>query len=55
MTGAKTKIIKVPLPQDDPTQRCPDIARAKEHLGWNPTIPLRDGLERTIDYFRSIL
>tara|TARA_Y100000813_G_scaffold187203_1_gene160402 strand:- start:202 stop:1143 length:942 start_codon:yes stop_codon:yes gene_type:complete len=55
MTGAKTKIIKMPLPQDDPTQRCPDITRAKEHLGWNPTIPLRDGLERTIDYFRSIL
>lgn len=55
MTGAKTKIIKLPLPQDDPTQRCPDITRAKEHLGWNPTIALRDGLERTIDYFRSVL
>ena len=33
----------------------PDITRAKEHLGWNPTIALRDGLERTIDYFRGVL
>src|SRR4051794_34859737 len=44
-----------PLPQDDPTQRQPDIARACELLGWAPTIPLREGLERTIAYFQRHL
>jgi UDP-glucuronate decarboxylase len=40
-----------PLPEDDPRQRKPDITRAKQLLGWQPTIPLREGLERTIAYF----
>jgi UDP-glucuronate decarboxylase len=44
-----------PLPQDDPTQRRPDIARALRVLGWEPTIPLREGLQRTIPYFRQRL
>jgi len=54
MTGAKSEIVFMPLPEDDPTQRCPDITLAKSVLGWEPTIQLRDGLARTIDYFKSI-
>jgi Nucleoside-diphosphate-sugar epimerases len=42
-----------PLPQDDPKQRRPDITRAQTWLGWNPTIPLREGLERTVPYFKN--
>jgi len=44
-----------PLPADDPRQRQPDISLAREKLGWAPTIDLRDGLQRTIDYFKLIL
>jgi hypothetical protein len=44
-----------PLPQDDPTQRRPDITRARELLNWQPTIPLRQGLERTVPYFAQRL
>ncbi|MDP4795339.1 MAG: SDR family oxidoreductase [Rhodospirillales bacterium] len=54
MTHSKSEIIFKPLPQDDPTQRCPDITLAKNVLGWEPTIQLRDGLQRTIDYFKSL-
>ena len=53
LTGSKSEIVFRPLPQDDPVRRRPDIALAKEKLHWEPTIPLRDGLTRTIDYFRS--
>ncbi|WP_416674589.1 UDP-glucuronic acid decarboxylase family protein [Egbenema bharatensis] len=42
-----------PLPQDDPRRRKPDITRAKTHLGWQPTVPLQDGLKRTIEDFRE--
>jgi UDP-glucuronate decarboxylase len=45
----------MPLPQDDPLQRRPDITKARELLGWEPTIPLRQGLERTIDYFKTLV
>ncbi len=55
MTGSKSEIVLKPLPADDPMQRCPDISLAKEKLGWAPTIPLKDGLERTIAYFKGIL
>ncbi len=55
MTGAKSEIVLKPLPQDDPMQRCPDISLAKLAIDWEPAIPLRDGLERTIAYFKSIL
>jgi len=55
MTDAKSEVVLKPLPQDDPTQRCPDISLAKSSIDWEPTIPLRDGLERTIAYFKSIL
>ena len=54
MTGAKSKIVYMPLPEDDPTQRCPDITLAKSVLGWEPKIQIRDGLTRAIEYFKSI-
>ena len=53
MTGSKSKIEYQPLPVDDPGRRRPDITRAKELLGWQPTIPLEKGLESTIEYFRK--
>ncbi|MDR2971828.1 MAG: SDR family oxidoreductase [Bacteroidales bacterium] len=55
LTGSKSKIIYQPLPSDDPKQRRPDIALAKEKLGWEPKIPLKDGLIKTIEYFRDNL
>ncbi|HBC40843.1 MAG TPA: NAD-dependent dehydratase [Pseudanabaena sp.] len=48
-------IVFKPLPQDDPQRRQPDIARAKFHLGWEPTVPLEEGLAKTIAYFRDYL
>ncbi|MBA2378799.1 MAG: SDR family oxidoreductase [Blastocatellia bacterium] len=51
VTGRKVKIEYLPLPQDDPKQRQPNIDRARNLLGWAPTIPLADGLKRTADYF----
>lgn len=54
MTGSKSKLVYKPLPNDDPKQRKPDISFAKEKLGWEPTITLRDGLRKTIEYFTSI-
>ena len=53
MTGSSSSIVYQPLPQDDPTRRCPDIQRARDLLGWAPTISLEQGLERTIEYFRG--
>ncbi|WP_448208687.1 UDP-glucuronic acid decarboxylase family protein [Azospirillum sp. sgz302134] len=53
LTGSRSTIERRPLPQDDPKQRQPDITKAKTLLGWEPTVPLRDGLERTIHYFRT--
>jgi UDP-glucuronate decarboxylase len=55
MTGTTSKIVFQDLPQDDPKQRKPDIAKAKELLDWEPTIRLEEGLQKTIDYFRSIV
>ena len=49
--GAEIKIKRCSLPQDDPQQRQPDISRAQQLLGWNPTIPLREGLALTVAYF----
>jgi len=54
MTGSHSIIIQKPLPEDDPARRRPDIALAKEKLGWEPTTPLHDGLQKTIEWFRSI-
>lgn len=55
MTGSKSKIIFQPLPEDDPTQRKPDISLAKSKLDWEPTIALEEGLKETIAYFKKIL
>ena len=55
ITGSSSQIEYRPLPQDDPKQRQPNIDLARRELGWEPTIALRAGLERTIDYFRSVL
>ena len=52
---SKSTITHVPLPQDDPKQRCPDITKARSLLGWSPTIDLRAGLARTVDYYRGEL
>jgi UDP-glucuronate decarboxylase len=52
LTGSSSKIIQEPLPQDDPRQRQPNISQAKRDLGWEPSIPLEDGLVKTIEYFR---
>ena len=54
MTGSHSKIVQKPLPEDDPTRRRPDISLAKEKLGWEPATPLQDGLQKTIEWFRSI-
>ena len=53
MTGAKSRIVYRPLPTDDPKVRQPDITRARTLLGWEPRVPLEEGLIQTIDYFRS--
>ncbi len=55
MTGARSRLVHRPLPQDDPRQRRPDLARAEAELGWQPSTALRDGLARTIGYFRALL
>jgi UDP-glucuronate decarboxylase len=53
--GGKSKIVFEPLPDDDPTQRQPDITKVKAVTGWEPKVPLDEGLDRTIDYFRRVL
>jgi len=55
MTGTNSEIHFEPLPQDDPVRRRPDITLAKQLLGWQPTVPLREGLRMTIDYFDRLL
>ncbi|MGA1342602.1 MAG: UDP-glucuronic acid decarboxylase family protein [Hyphomonas sp.] len=55
LTGSASKLVFRPLPQDDPKQRRPDIEKARQILGWEPAIALRDGLSRTIAYFDSLL
>jgi UDP-glucuronate decarboxylase len=54
MTGSKSEMVFKPLPADDPTKRQPDISLAKARLGWEPKIELREGLERTIAWFKTI-
>ncbi|MCP5202288.1 MAG: SDR family oxidoreductase [Gammaproteobacteria bacterium] len=55
LTGSRSRLEFAPLPTDDPRQRQPDITRAREHLGWEPRVDLREGLARTITYFESLL
>ena len=54
MTGSKSKLIQQPLPADDPTRRRPDISLAKEKLDWGPAVPLREGIGKTIEWFKTI-
>jgi dTDP-glucose 4,6-dehydratase len=55
LSGSKSAIVHKPLPQDDPKVRKPDITRARKLLGWEPKVPRRDGLARTLDHFRTRL
>jgi UDP-glucuronate decarboxylase len=55
MTGSKSKIIYLPLPQDDPKQRKPDITLARKELGWSPKVDAETGLARTVEYFRTVI
>jgi UDP-glucuronate decarboxylase len=54
-TGSKSKLVFHPLPADDPQQRRPDITLAQQKLGWQPTVPLKEGLTKTIAYFDGLL
>ena len=55
LTGSRSELVHRPLPENDPTQRQPDIARAKAMLGWEPTVALEEGLKKTIAYFDGLL
>ena len=55
MIGARSKIVRRPLPENDPRQRQPKISLAKKHLSWEPRTPLKEGLIRTIAYFENLL
>jgi len=55
LIGSRSKLVFCPLPEDDPRQRCPDIARARELLHWEPKVQLMEGLSRTITYFDGLL
>ena len=54
LTGSTTPLVQKPLPVDDPERRRPDITLAKQRLHWEPTVPLREGLAKTIDWFKSV-
>jgi dTDP-glucose 4,6-dehydratase len=54
LTGTRSEIVFQPLPEDDPKRRQPDIARAREILGWEPRVELDEGLRQTIEYFRGV-
>ncbi len=55
MTGSKSKIVYQALPEDDPRQRQPDISLAKSTIGWEPIVPLEEGLRKTVAYFKQFL
>jgi UDP-glucuronate decarboxylase len=55
VTGSRSRIVGRPLPTDDPRQRQPDIAKARNVLDWTPRMPLKEGLIRTIAYFEDLL
>jgi dTDP-glucose 4,6-dehydratase len=55
VTGSKSAIVHQPLPKDDPTRRRPDIAKARALLGWEPTVALREGLQKSLAYFQACL
>jgi UDP-glucuronate decarboxylase len=55
LTGSKSQLVYMPLPQDDPKQRQPNIDQARSKLGWEPTLALEEGLKKTIAYFKQTL
>jgi dTDP-glucose 4,6-dehydratase len=55
LTGSRSEIVSRPLPEDDPKVRCPDIGRAREHLGWAPSVGVDEGLRQTIAWFREVM
>jgi nucleoside-diphosphate-sugar epimerase len=55
LTKSKSKVVYQPLPSDDPLQRCPDISKARNRLNWEPAVELREGLQRTIEWFQKTL
>jgi UDP-glucuronate decarboxylase len=55
LVGSRSEICFEPLPSDDPARRCPDITLARAMLGWQPSVPLRQGLQQTVDYFDELL
>jgi dTDP-glucose 4,6-dehydratase len=55
VTGSNSPIVHRPLPQDDPARRCPDISKARDLLGWEPKVCLREGLQKSLAYFQSCL
>jgi UDP-glucuronate decarboxylase len=54
LTGSTSKLVREPLPADDPVRRKPDISKAEDILKWRPTVPVEEGLRKTIDYFRML-
>jgi len=54
VTGSRSEIVFQPLPEDDPKQRRPDIGKARALLGWEPRVPLEEGLRLTVEYFRVL-
>ena len=54
LSGSKSKLVEKPLPVDDPERRRPDITLAKQKLAWEPKVALREGLAKTIEWFRSV-
>jgi len=55
LSGSRSRIIFEPLPQDDPIRRCPDISLAREMLNWQPEVELKEGMKRSIEYFRGLV
>jgi nucleoside-diphosphate-sugar epimerase len=55
LTASRSEVVYRPLPTDDPRVRQPDISHARESLGWEPRVPLEEGLKRTITYFRKVI
>jgi UDP-glucuronate decarboxylase len=55
ITNSRSELINIPLPEDDPKQRCPNILLAKSLLNWEPKVQLQSGIEKTIEYFKKVI